>query len=59
MVYGALPCRGGLPPGLRFRQTEPPPQDFVQFNKPSFKKQCKGTAFCLLLQSRLFGKLYP
>ena len=36
-----------------------PLQDFVQFNKPSFKKQCKGTAFCLLLQSRLFGKLYP
>ncbi len=59
MVYGALPCRGGLFARTGVRSPKPPLQDFVQFNKPSFKKQCKGTAFCLLLQSRLFGKLYP
>lgn len=59
MVYGALPCRGGLFARTVTRSLKPPLQDFVQFNKPSFKKQCKGTFFLSLLQSRFFGKLYP
>ncbi len=40
-----------------FVASEPPQQDCVQFNKPSFKKQCKGTAFSFPPQSRIVGKL--